>query len=64
MARRIYADDEECISCGICEEICEDVFRLNEDTSRVEVIEYEEGPEDLIEEAMESCPVECIYWDE
>lgn len=64
MARRIDADDEECISCGMCEEICGDVFRLNDETERVEVIEPEDGPVDQIEEAMEACPVECIYWDE
>jgi ferredoxin len=29
-----------------------------------EVIKAEGGPEDLIEEAMEVCPVECIHWED
>ena len=64
MGRRVYVDEEECIGCGSCEEICPDVFVLNEDTEKAEVINPEGGPEDLIEEAMEACPVECIQWEE
>ncbi|UCE34089.1 MAG: ferredoxin [Deltaproteobacteria bacterium] len=64
MGRRVYVDDEECIGCGSCEEICPDVFVLNEDTEKAEVINPEGGPEDLIEEAMEACPVECIHWED
>jgi ferredoxin len=64
MGRRVYVDEEECIGCGSCEEICPDVFALNEDTEKAEVINPEGGPEDLIEEAMEACPVECIQWED
>jgi len=64
MARRVYIDEEECIGCGSCEDICPDVFKLNEDTEKVEVITPEGGPEDLIDEAIDSCPVECIHWED
>jgi ferredoxin len=64
MAKRVYIDEEECIGCGTCEEICDEVFKLNEDTDEAEVIKPEGGPEDLIQEAIDSCPVECIYWEE
>lgn len=64
MGRRVYVDEEECIGCGSCEEICPDVFVLNEETEKAEVINPEGGPEDLIEEAMEACPVECIHWED
>jgi ferredoxin len=64
MGRRVYVDEEECIGCGSCEEICPEVFVLNEDTEKAEVINPEGGPEDLIEEAMEACPVECIQWED
>lgn len=64
MARILYIDEDECIGCGSCEEICDEVFRLNEETEKAEVIKPEGGPEDLIEEAMETCPADCIYWEE
>jgi len=64
MTKRVYIDEEECIGCGTCEEICDEVFKLNEDTDKAEVIKAEGGPEDLIQEAIDSCPVECIHWEE
>ncbi len=64
MSRVVVIDEDECIGCGTCEELCPDVFRLNEETEKAEVIDPEGGPEDLIEEAMDSCPVACIDWEE
>jgi ferredoxin len=57
----VYIDEDECIGCGTCEELCPEVFRLNTDTEKAEVIKPEGGPEDLIEEAIDSCPASCIY---
>ncbi len=64
MGRKILIDEEECIGCGTCEEICPEVFKLNEKTDKAEVIAQEGTPEDQIEEAIEACPVECISWEE
>jgi ferredoxin len=44
--------------------ICAEVFAFNEAEEIAEVIMPEGGPEDCIEEAIETCPVECIYWEE
>jgi len=60
----VFIDEEECIGCGTCEEICPEVFRLNMEAEKAEVILSEGGPEDLIEEAIESCPSSCIYVEE
>ena len=64
MARIVIVDQDECIGCGTCEGICPEVFQLNEETDTSEVIKPEGGPEDLIEEAIDSCPVEAIRWQE
>ena len=64
MARVVVVDQDECIGCGTCEGICPEVFQLNEETDKSEVIKPEGGPEDLIEEAIDSCPVEAIDWQE
>lgn len=64
MARKVVIDWDECIGCGNCESVCPEVFHVNEDAAKAEVIKPEGGPEDLIEEAMDSCPVECIHWEE
>ena len=63
MAKRPYIDQEECVQCGNCEEICPEVFRLNDD-GVAEVDDPEGATEDKIQEAIDSCPVECIYLEE
>ena len=64
MSDRVYIDEDECIGCGSCEEICPEVFKLNEETEKAEVIKPEGGPKDSIQEAIDTCPVSCIHWKE
>ncbi len=64
MSKRVYIDEGECIGCGACEEICPEVFKLNEETDKAEVIKPEGSAEELIQEAIDQCPVECIHWEE
>jgi ferredoxin len=60
----IIIDEEECIGCGSCVELCLEVFQMNEDKEKAEVILPESGPKECIEEAIDTCPVSCIHWQE
>ncbi len=64
MAKIVCVDEDECIGCGTCEAICPEVFKLDTDKGKSQVIKPEGGPEDLIDEAIEACPVSCIHWKE
>jgi ferredoxin len=64
MSRTVYIDGEECIGCATCVEICPEVFQMQAGEEKAEVIKSEGGPEDLIQEAMDTCPVSCIHWEE
>jgi ferredoxin len=64
MAKRVVIDKEECLGCESCVELCSEVFTFNESEQKAEVAMPEGGPEDCIEEAIETCPVECIRWEE
>jgi ferredoxin len=61
---RVVLDEEECIGCGSCSEVCPEVFQMDEEKEKSEVILPEGGPTDCINEAIEACPVSCIQWEE
>jgi ferredoxin len=53
--------EEGCTSCGLCEDICPEVFKLNDIATVIENANYTEH-EEKIKEAVESCPVEVIRY--
>jgi ferredoxin len=59
-------DTELCINCGLCEETCPEIFKLNEDADLTEVIKTEYNDDDIecIKEAIETCPTEAISLEE
>ncbi len=64
MSKRVSIEEEEGIGCGSFQELCPEVFQLNEGTEKAEVIKPEGGPEDLIQQAVDACPVSCIHLEE
>ena len=64
MSKKVYIDTGECIGCESCVELCPDVFEFDDASEKAKVILSEGGDEDCIEEAISTCPVECIHWDE
>lgn len=58
---KVYVDQDLCISCGLCIDICPAVFDWNDDgKADVIVDEVPAEAEDDAREAMESCPSEAI----
>ncbi|GHS99043.1 ferredoxin [Synergistales bacterium] len=56
---KVSLDSKRCIGCGVCCQICPDIFRLNE-ASGVAEVSRPETTEDTAKEAEGSCPVSCI----
>jgi len=63
MGKKVIIETEECVGCESCVELCPEVFGFDEEAQKAVVILPEGGPKDCIEEAIESCPVECIHWE-
>ncbi|MDX9833802.1 MAG: ferredoxin [Desulfobulbus sp.] len=58
--KTVQIDEEECIGCGTCAELCPEIFAMNDDTDKAYVIMAEGGNEACIDDASASCPVSCI----
>lgn len=56
--------EEDCIACGACEEICPEVFQVNESLGFALVMNPTGGDEAKIQEAIDACPTQCIHWSE
>ena len=56
--KKVWIEDG-CTACGLCEEICPEVFKLKDISTVIEGVNYADY-EDQIKEAAESCPVEVI----
>jgi ferredoxin len=55
--------DEGCTACGLCEDICPEVFKMEDVATVIEGINFSDY-EANIKEAAESCPVEVIKYTE
>jgi len=61
MALKPYVDQDVCISCELCVNMVPEVFRMAE-SGFAEVHDPLGASEDKIQEAIDSCPVNCIHW--
>ncbi len=61
--RRPVVELSDCILCGICVDVCPEVFR-NTEAGFIEVIGLQEYPGIEVDEAINNCPEDCITWEE
>ncbi len=58
---KVRVNPDECISCGLCIDLCPNVFEWDEDEmARAIKPEVPEGEEDCVEDAIEQCPTGAI----
>ena len=61
---KAIVDKDTCTGCGLCEELCPEVFELADDVAKVKVDVVPADAEDTCKEAADTCPVEAIKLEE
>jgi ferredoxin len=60
--RGVYVDEVTCIGCKHCAHVARNTFYIEPDHGRSRVVRQDGDSEDVIQEAIDTCPVDCIYW--
>jgi len=60
--RGVYVDEVTCIGCKHCAHVARNTFYIEPDYGRSRVIRQDGDSEDVIQEAIDTCPVDCIHW--
>ncbi|NMA92289.1 MAG: ferredoxin [Firmicutes bacterium] len=55
----VYINDE-CIFCGLCADLCPEIFQMGDEQAIVIVKEIPPEQEDCCREAAEECPTDAI----
>ena len=63
MSKQVAINQEECLGCEACVELCPEIFGFDIDETKAYVLMAEDGDEDCIEEAIASCPAACISYE-
>lgn len=57
---KAHVDQDTCTGCGLCPDICPEVFEMEGDVATVKVDTVPAGAEESCREAADGCPVDAI----
>lgn len=60
--RFVYVEEHDCIGCTHCATTATSTFYLEDEFGRARVFDQEGDVQEIIEEAIDTCPVNCIYY--
>ncbi len=58
----VYVDETVCIGCGHCAYVARSTFCLEPDFGRARVVAQDGDAVEIVDEAIATCPVDCIAW--
>ena len=60
--KAIWVDESACIGCQYCVHVATNTFIVDEDLGRARVIRQNGDTLEVVQEAIDTCPVECMHW--
>ncbi|MDJ0677842.1 MAG: ferredoxin [Calothrix sp. MO_167.B42] len=58
----VYVDEITCIGCKHCAHVARNTFYIEPDYGRSRVVSQDRDSQEVIQEAIDTCPVDCIHW--
>jgi ferredoxin len=60
--KAVWVDEAVCIGCRYCTHVAANTFLVEEDWGRSRAIRQDGDSTERIQEAIDTCPVDCIHW--
>ena len=58
----VWVDESTCIGCTYCNSVACNTFSMEPDMGRARVFRQDGDTTEIIQEAIDTCPVNCIHW--
>lgn len=60
--KAVWVDEAVCIGCRYCAHVASNTFVLEPDLGRSRAVRQDGDSTERIQEAIDTCPVDCIHW--
>ena len=60
--KAIWVDESRCIGCRYCAHVATNTFIVDEEYGRSRAIRQDGDNLETMQEAIDTCPVDCIHW--
>ncbi len=60
--KAVWVDESTCIGCTYCNSVACNTFTMEPDMGRARAFRQDGDSEEIIQEAIDTCPVNCIQW--
>ena len=60
--KAIWVDESSCIGCKYCAHVATNTFIVDQEYGRSRAIRQDGDSMEILQEAIDTCPVDCIHW--
>ncbi len=60
--KAVWVDESACIGCRYCAHVATNTFVIESDLGRSRAVRQDGDSSERIQEAIDTCPVDCIHW--
>ncbi len=60
--KAVWVDESVCIGCTYCGSVATNTFTMEKNFGRARAIRQDGDSQEIIQEAIDTCPVDCIHW--